>query len=150
MSDNERLRLIALDADDLAIMSAHVQDAVLKVKDITWLPREKRLVMAMNRFVWEAVDKTAKRKRDYVRRRAALHFDRVEAVQSSGVDRKADDAVLDLLAIRFEPHNAPSGDVLLDFAGGATIRLSVECLEAQLADLGPAWSTAYAPRHNLA
>jgi hypothetical protein len=149
MTDDDRLRLIALDAEDLAVLSAHAQDAVLKVADMTWLPKEKRFVLAMNRFVWEKAAKGSWRKRQYERRRSCLHFDRVEAVQSTGLDRDAKETVLELLAIRYEPGAIPSGDVLLDFAGGASIRLSVECLEAQLADLGPAWSAAHAPRHIL-
>jgi len=147
MADDDLLRLIALDAEDLAVLSAHVQDAVLRVGDISWLPREKHIVLAMNRFVWEAAGGGSWRRRDYQRRRAALHFARVEKVQSSGIDRAAEDAVLNLLALRFEPINPPSGEVVLDFAGDATIRLSVEVLEVELTDLGPAWSTGLAPRH---
>jgi hypothetical protein len=146
--DADLLRLIALDEEDLAIVSAHVQDAVLKIGDINWLPQERRIVLAINRFVWEATA-GKKRQRGYQRRRSALRFDRVDSVSSTGIDRAATDKVLELLAVRFEPNSAPSGDVLLDFAGGATISLSVECLEVQLTDLGPAWSTEYAPRHIL-
>ena len=149
MPGDDRLRLIALDTDDLTILSAYVQDAVLKVGDLRWLPREKRLVLAMNRFAWEAAPRGSWRRKDYQRRRAALRFDRVEAIQSNGIDRDAADAVLELLAIRFEPREEPSGDVLLLFAGGATVRLKVECLEAELTDLGPAWATQHAPRHVL-
>ena len=149
MTADDRLRLIALDTEDLAILSAHVQDAVLKIGEMSWIREEKRFVLAMNRFAWEHAGKGGRR-REYQRRRSALHFERVEAVKSTGLDRDAKDAVLELLAIRFEPRENPSGDVLLDFAGGATLRLSVECLEAQLADLGPAWSTPLLPRHSLA
>ncbi len=150
MSGDDRLRLIALDPEDLAVLSAHVQDAVLKVGDISWMAGENRLVLAMNRFVWEAAAGGRGRGRSYQRRRAALHFERVLSVRSTGIDREADQVVLELLAISFEPRESPSGDVVLHFAGGATIRLAVECLEAQLADLGPAWSTPHAPRHVLA
>jgi hypothetical protein len=146
MPDDDLLRLIALDTDDLAVLSAHVQDAVVRVKDINWLAREGHFVLGMNRFVWEAAQGGSWRKREYQRRRSALHFARVGKVQSVGIDRKSD-AVLELLAVAFEPSEAPSGDVLLDFAGGATIRLSVEVLEAELTDLGPAWATPIAPRH---
>ena len=147
MTVDDRLRLIALDGEDLAVLSAHVQDAVLKVGDMNWMPRERRFVLPMNRFAWEQESKT--RRRDHQRRRAALHFARVEGIRSAGFDRNAGDQVLELLAVRFEPTDAPSGDVLLEFAGGATVSLRVECLEAQLTDLGPAWSTPVAPRHDL-
>ena len=149
MTGDDRLRLIALDEQDLAVLSAFVQDAVLKVGDIRWLPGEKRFLLAMNRFAWDALGGT-RRKRDYQRRRAALHFARVDSIRSVGIDRANPETVLELLAVRFEPREEPSGDVVLDFAGGPTIRLAVECLEAQLTDLGPTWSTAHIPRHILA
>jgi hypothetical protein len=149
MTGDESLRLIALDADDLAIVSAYVQDAVLKVGEMIWLPREKRFVVTMKRFAWEAV-MGGRRKRQYQRRLATLHFERVEWVRSIGIDPSARESVLELLAVRFEARDSPSGEVLLDFAGGGAVRLSVECLEAQLTDLGPAWSTPHAPRHILA
>jgi len=149
-AEGDGLRLIALDNEDLAVLSAHVQDAVVQVGDLRWMPAEKRFVLAMNRFAWEAAAGRRWRRRNHQRRRSALHFARVEAVSSVGIDREATDAVLELLAIRFEPRESPSGDVLLDFAGGASIALKVECLEVQLTDLGPAWSTPHAPRHMLA
>ena len=149
MTGDDRLRLIALDADDLAIVSALVQDAVLKVGEISWMPRQQRFALAMNRFAWEA-PRLPGRRREYQRRRAVLHFERVGSARSTGLDPGAADTVLELLAVRFEPQENPSGHVLLDFAGGATISLSVECLEAQLADLGPAWSTPHAPQHSQA
>lgn len=149
MTGDDRLRLIALDAEDLAVLSAYVQDAVLKVGDIRWMPGGKRFLLAMNRFAWDALGGT-RRKRDYQRRRAALHFAQVESIRSVGIDRAKADTVLELLAIRFEPREEPSGDVVLDFAGGPAIRLTVECLEVQLTDLGPTWSTAHIPHHILA
>ena len=146
--DDDRVRLIALDTEDLSVLSAHVQDAVLKVADMRWMPREKRFLLTMNRFAWE-IAAAGSRRRDYQRHRAALHFERVETVRSAGIDRGAGDAVLQILALRFEAGDEPSGTVVVDFAGGATLRLDVEVLEAQLSDLGPAWSTGRAPRHGL-
>jgi hypothetical protein len=145
--DDDLIRLVALDIEDLAVLSAHVQDAVLKVEDIKWLPSDGHLVLAINRFAWETTPSGNWRRRDYQRRRSALHFARVQRVQSAGIDRAAGSKVLALLAIRFEPRNSPSGDIVLDFAGDAAIRLAVEVLEVQLTDLGPAWSTPIAPRH---
>ncbi|MBZ8135114.1 DUF2948 family protein [Afifella sp. IM 167] len=147
MASNDRLRLMAMDEEDLAILSAHVQDAVLKVGDITWLPAEKRLVLALNRFAWEATPSGKGLSRSYERRRTALHFERVEKVLSHGIDKSDKEAVLSLLAISFAAGEAPSGEVTLVFAGDATLKLAVECIEAQLSDLGPAWSTPNLPRH---
>lgn len=147
----DSLRLDAVDAVDLAIVSAHCQDAVLRVDDMTFHPAERRFVLAMNRFVWEAVDRRPRfslRRRDYERRRAALSFARVEGVRRLGLDQRAGSQVLSLLAIRFEAGDAPSGAIELVFAGGSAIRLDVECIEARLADLGAAWSTPARPDHD--
>lgn len=143
---DDRLRLIALDTDDLAVVSTLVQDSVLRLPDINWFHDEGRFVMAMNRFAWE---NEGKARGQHQRHRAALYLARASRVRSTGIDRNAPGTVLNLLAVRFEPTDEPAGEVVLEFAGGATIRVAVECLEVQLADLGPAWSTPHAPRHGL-
>ncbi len=142
------LKLIALDAEDLAVLSAHLQDAVLRVADIAFLKREKRFAAILNRFDWNvAVAEGAKRKKQQVRRRSGLRFERVLAAQTTGFDLKAKDAVLNLLAIGFEATEEPEGHVLLLFSGGAAIRLQVECIEAELKDLGAAWRARAKPNH---
>ncbi|WP_319772213.1 DUF2948 family protein [Breoghania sp.] len=144
------LKLVALDSDDLAIVSAHVQDAVLKVGDLRWLASENRFMLTMNRFVREATPKTTRKGvKEFERRRAMLHFNRVEKVSATGLRQDNKEAVLVLLAIRFEEGDAPAGRLLLDFAGGGKIRLDVECIEAQLADLGAAWATGSEPQHDI-
>ena len=147
MANPDLLRLAAIDAEDLAVVSAHVQDAVLKVGDMAYLPHEHRFVVAMNRFIWEKADG---RRRDYERRRAALTFDRVTAVKLSRIDRQRPDAVLELLAANFEPTDEPGGTVTLVFAGGGAVQLTVEVIEVRLADLGAAWATGAKPTHDLA
>lgn len=147
------LKLIALDAEDLAVISAHLQDAVLRVADMAYLPRERRLAMVLNRFDWEAETSATVKKgrRARVRRRAGLRFERVEAAQVQGIDVRDKNATLALLAIVFEPDEAAesvAGHVTLTFSGGAAIRLSVECVEAELKDLGAAWATRHTPSHN--
>ncbi|PZU93987.1 MAG: DUF2948 domain-containing protein [Chelatococcus sp.] len=138
----EPLKLIALDADDLAVVSAHLQDAVLKPADIAWLPAEKRFALAVRRFDWEGALHGERR-----RRLTALHFDRVLSVGSMQFDRGAVDKVLNLLAITFAQGEEPAGHVTLHFSEGAAIRLAVECVEAQMKDLGPMWEAAAMPGH---
>lgn len=141
------LRLAALDEEDLAVISAHVQDAVLMVGDLHWTPASHRFTLAMNRFAWEAGP--AGRAKSWQRRRAVLQFDRVLAAQAQCIRRDRPDAVLELLAVTFEPTDAPAGHVVLAFAGGGSLRLAVECIEARLADLGAAWQTKALPVHDL-
>ncbi|WP_089176691.1 DUF2948 family protein [Bosea sp. AS-1] len=144
MSDDaaEPLKLVALDADDLAIVSAHLQDAVLKAADIVYLPAEKRFALAARRFDWEGAVHGQRR-----RRLAALHFDRVLSVRSAKLDKNDTGKVLNLLAITFDQSDEPAGDVTLHFSEGAAIRLSVECVEAQMKDLGPVWEAVATPGH---
>lgn len=142
------LKLIAFDAEDLAVMSAHLQDAVLKVADIAYLPRERRFAAIGNRFDWsEAIGGARGKAQDYTRRRTALRFERVLGAKLQGIDLGRKDAVLALLAVSFEPGEVPAGSVTLHFAGGGAIRLEVECIEAELKDLGPVWRATSMPRH---
>jgi hypothetical protein len=136
------LKLVALDREDLDIVSAHLQDAVLKVADMVFLPREHRFALVANRFDWEGAVAGLRR-----RRRTGLSFVRVLSARISGFDPQAGETVLNLLAVTFQVLDAPSGVVELVFSGGAGLRLEVECLEAQLSDLGPAWEAVAVPAH---
>lgn len=141
------LKLIALDAEDLGMVSAHLQDAVFTVEDMAYLPNEQRFAVVLNRFDWEGTLAGGRRGKINRRRRSALRFDRVTAAQLQKIDVKARDRVLSLLTIGFEPGMPPAGFVTLVFAGGAAIRLEVECIEVELRDLGAAWSTKHRPDH---
>jgi len=142
------MKLVALDRDDIEIISTHVQDSVVKVADILWRPAEKRLVVALNRFDWESANDCENDcEPAYRRRRSALRFDRVLACKCRDVSPKDKDAVLNLLAVEFTETTSPSGVVTLVFSGGAALRLEVECLECELADLGPTWTTVACPAH---
>ena len=127
------LKLIALDSDDLAVISAHVQEAHVQASDIIWRQDEKRLVVGMSRLDWEQTlsGETASR-----RLVAALRFDRVLACKSRNIDPARPDATLELLGIEFNPTDDPGGSALLLFSQGGALRLDVECLECELTDLG--------------
>ena len=118
------LKLLALDSEDLDVISATTQDAVVRVADMGFAKTDQRFALLMNRY-----------------------FDRVSAVKVSGIDTNAHEGVLELLAIGFEETASPGGTVELRFAGGGTVRLDVECLEARLQDLGAAWAAKMKPEH---
>jgi len=139
------LKLAALDADDLTVISAHLQDAVMRVADMTFQKPQRRFAAVVNRFDWEAAGSAAQK--SLSRRRAGLRFDRVISAQVSKIDLTSKDTVLSLLAVQFEMTDDPAGDVTLHFSGGGAIRLHVECIEAELKDLGAAWATASKPVH---
>ena len=129
-----QLKLIALDADDLAVISTHVQDARIQTSDIIWRQDERRLVIGMNRLDWE---QTLAGEAEPRRLIAALRFDRVLACKSRNIDLGSRDKALDLVGIEFHEAEAPGGSALLLFAQGGALRLDVECLECELTDLGP-------------
>jgi hypothetical protein len=140
------LKLIALDGEDMQVVSAHLQDAVVRAGDIHWRPSEKRVVVALNRFDWESAIGDSP---GFRRCHSALRFERVLSCKCRSVDHGDKTAALNLLAVAFSETDAPGGVVTLTFSGGAALRLEVECLEAELADLGPAWGTEVCPDHAL-
>lgn len=142
------VRLMALDSEDLDVLAAHMQDAVLKEGDLQYDAKARQFALVANRFVWEEAE--GRRQRSFERRRAALHFDRVLSVRSRGIRRNDPEQVLSLLTVQFlaeEGMDAPSGVIELIFAEDVSVRLEVECIEVQLADLGPAWETRRRPKH---
>ncbi|PLW79053.1 DUF2948 family protein [Cohaesibacter celericrescens] len=148
------LKLAALDAEDLAVLSSQIQDAVVKVGAVNWIQSEGRIVMSMHRFAWE--EALQKRgffgpKPTYERHQAVLHFDRVTSVKARNIRMDAKEAVLNMLAITFEQNEeGPDGYVSIIFAGDAELRIGVECIEAQLTDTGGAWETENLPEHEAA
>jgi hypothetical protein len=138
------LKLLALDTEDLEVISAHVQDAVVRVPDMGYARGDRRFALLMNRFDWESGNG---RRDKGLRKRAALHFDAVQSVVTAGFDPASQQGVLELLDIAFQPIDGPAGIVELRFAGGGTVRLGVECLEARLADLGATWGASAKPNH---
>lgn len=136
------LKLSALDPADLEIISAHMQDAVVTLSDIRYLKKACKFALIANRFLWQT------EKPPYERRRTGLSFDRVLEAKSHRIRQGVDDAVLSLLAIAFTADEEPSGTIELTFSGGGQINLKVECIEARLEDLGPAWATPNLPSHD--
>lgn len=135
------MKLLAQDADDLTILSARLQDAVAKLGDFAWLPRERRFAGVVNRLTWEEGGKT--------RVRSGLHFDGVLAVKSQNVKLGAKHAVVSILALRFTPRavDDPAGVIEIVLAGGGAIRLDVECIDAVLSDMTQPWAAIGTPDH---
>lgn len=142
----DALKLVALDKDDLAIVSAHMQDAVVRREDLTYLPGERRFALVARRFDWEAPETPR-------RRLTGLHFERVMHARRFNLPN-GNEAILELLAVTFTPgeegQESPGGTIELVFAGGMAIRLEVECIEAQMKDLGPIWEAVARPVHDVA
>ncbi|MGL4324802.1 MAG: DUF2948 family protein [Beijerinckiaceae bacterium] len=120
------LKLIAFDTDDLAVISAHLQEADLTAAQIAWLPREKRLALVCARTD-HAGDRSS--------RPCGVHFDRVTRVERLKMPAPDGLQALRLLGVTFAAGEAPAGHIVLLFDGGGALRLTVECIEAALTDL---------------
>ena len=129
------LRLKALDADDLAVVSSLVQDSVFPSSEMVWKSKERRFALLLNRFRWEDADKAQTRNRAFERVQSVLAIEDVTAVRSQGVPRGDADTVLSLLSISFEAGEDGTGTVVLTLAGDGAIALSVEALEVVLRDV---------------
>lgn len=136
------LRLIAQDADDLKVLSALVQDAVLTARDLKYSARNRRFSLLLNRFRWEDRTQAQTAGRAYERVRAVLDFGDVERVTHQGLDRRDPETVFSLLAVEFVPDpgseaDSPAGPgrIVMTFAGDGAIALQVECLQVHLADV---------------
>jgi hypothetical protein len=146
----EPLKLRALDAEDLGVFSACLQDAILPLSDMAYLRDQKRFVMMANRFVWEGLKQEAAQAPDVdgeasrERVLGLLTVERVTGVRVTGLDQRDRSRILSLLAIR-----SGEGRIDLLFAGGGVIRLDVERIRARLDDKGEPWPTAWQPYHPL-
>ena len=137
----DALKLLARDAEDLSVISAILQDALIPVSEMAYLPEERRFAVVANRFLWERTP-TTPRQRSRERRLSGLSISGVTAVRRRGFSLGERDRILVLLAIR---HVA--GALQLDFAGGASIRLETEEIVCHLDDLSEPWPTRWQPRH---
>jgi hypothetical protein len=145
----ELLRLIAFDEDDLHVLSAHLQDSVVRIQDVIFLPKERRFAAVLKRFDWvKAAASSDDPDGIFERREAALRFERVLGAQYRNLPLDhAEGSVTALLAVNFEAGDPPGGFIELVFAGGGAIRLHVECIEGELRDLGMVWRTRRKPQH---
>jgi Protein of unknown function (DUF2948) len=137
------LKLLALDREGLGVISAHAQNTCVKRSDMAWLPRQRRFVVAGMRYDWVGA-KTGPAERVS----SVLRFDRVLKVSRLGMSDNRGDT-LNLLGVTFEKTDPPAGMIILAFADGALVRLEVECLEAELCDMGLRKPAEACPGHAL-
>jgi Protein of unknown function (DUF2948) len=141
---DQPLKLVALDREGLGVISAHVQNTCVKRSDMVWLPSQRRFVVAGMRYDWVGA-KTGPEERVA----SVLRFDRVLKVAHLGLNDTNKDAVLNLLAVTFEKTDPPAGMIILAFADGSLVRLEVECVEAELRDMGLRQPAQACPGHAL-
>jgi hypothetical protein len=136
----EKMKLSALDADDLGVISAAIQDSLVAVRDCAYFAGEKRFVLLLNRFCWEADPGIETR---FWRTHSALVFNEVNAVHHHAIPLNEPDRVLELLSVGLENDRS----ALLRFAADRAIRLEIGRLACHLGDVGEPWPTPWKPAH---
>ncbi len=141
--DNAALKLRAEDAEDLAVISACLQDALVPVRDLAFVREDRTFLLVANRFRWEGGLRPGSGEVGHQRTLCGVSFSEVTAVAYSGFRRSEAGRILSLLAIR-----SASGAILLEFSGGAAIRLEVARVLCHARDIGEPWPTQWQPRHD--
>lgn len=141
------VRLKADSEEDLAVLSAMIQDATIRVGDIAWLKSKRRFAVVLNRYRWEEDAPQGNKKPERVR--AALRFENVLAATFKNVPVGDKDHILGLLAVSARTDDDGGGMLDLDFSGFASIRLEVECIEAYLEDMTRPWRALARPDHDV-
>ena len=143
----KNLKLIARTEEDLRVVSAHLQDSIASVSDIANLKKNKSLLMQLNRFMWEDVEKGVFRKNKRIR--TVLKFENVLKVFSKNINQKKKDNFLDFLAIETTKMPDNNYEMKITFAGDSIIRIITEVIEVTLDDQGEPWDTKNKPKHQV-
>ncbi len=145
------LKLTALDAEDLQVVSALLQDAVGRIGDTAYLPKRRQFAAMFNRFRWEneidAGQNSPLGRRRPQRVRCAAHFNGILAVRTLGVLQSNPEQLLNLLSIAVTQKAGAAADIRLLFAGGAEILLDAECIDCYVEDMSEPWPAIRRPVH---
>jgi len=143
---NFNLKLLALNNDDLKVLSAYLQDSVVLVKDMIFLKKSRTFLIMVNRFMWEDIELGIFRENKRIR--CAVKFENVLKVKSRNISQKKKDKILELLSIDSEAKNNKK-ELLITFAGNNEIVLIVEEINILLDDVGLPWKVKHVPKHQL-
>ena len=141
----KNLKLIARTEEDLRVVSAHLQDAIVNVSDIANLKKNKIFLMQMNRFMWEDVEKGVFRKNKRIR--TIIKIENVLNVHSKNINQSKKDKFLDFLTIETNRMPDNNYEMKIVFAGDSIIKIISEVIEVTLDDQGEAWDTKNMPKH---
>ena len=145
--DVKNLKLIANSNEDLRVISAHLQDAIVSATDIVNLKKNRIFLIQLNRFMWEDVEKGVFRKNKRIR--TVLKFDNVVGVTSKNINQDNNNRFLDFLALESTTMPDKSYEINLIFSGDAIIKVRSEVIEVTLDDQGTAWSSKTKPKHKF-
>ena len=129
------LKLLAQNQDDLAVISAATQDAILRVGDMKFDKTARTLVFRASRFMHE--------KNQSKRVQTGVQFNHVLSLSAKNIDRSDPEAYMVLLSMEC----VGDEEVHLVFSGGGEMRLKIEYIEARLVDYAQERGTDKLPLH---
>lgn len=145
--NRNKIRLMAHSEQDLAVLSALMQDAIGKTSEVAWLSSRRIFALVVNRFRWEDAEAAREEGRAYERVRSGLHVENVLEAKFRGFDVQRGQEVFDLLDISFQADEDGTGTVHIECAGGGCFALTVEALDVRMADMDTVWRTQHLPHH---
>ena len=141
------LKLLATSDEDLRIVAAHLQDAIVSIQDIASLKKNRIFLIQLNRFMWEDIEKGVFRKNQRIR--TVLKFDNVISVLSKNINTKKDKNFLDFLTIESNLLPDKSYEIKLIFSKNSVIKIKAEVIDVTLDDQGSPWESKTQPKHNF-
>jgi hypothetical protein len=141
VSGEQPLKLRAIDIQDLAVVSAFLQDSIANVSEMAYLPEQRLFVLAVCRFRWERAV-SASPEQIFERVSCAITINDVDTPKYRGFSLKDRHRTMPLLAITFD-----DSEVTLTFGGEAAVRLPVTGLDLRVEDFGKCWPTKTTPEH---
>ena len=141
------LKLLAVSDEDLRVVAAHLQDAIVSVQDIASLKKNRIFLIQLNRFMWEDVETGVFRKNKRIR--TVLKFDNVTSVLSKNINIKKNKFFLDFLTIESSLLPDKSYEIKLIFSGDAVIKIKTEVIDVTLDDQGSPWESRTQPKHDF-
>lgn len=145
--EHKPLRLLAQDMEDIAVVGSLLQDALVPLRDISYQPADRQLLMVVNRFCWEDA-KGADDNGPFYRTHTGVRIDNVARVSYRGVNRKDPDQVHELLTVVCDDSGDDGAVLALHFSGSGVIRIEVDSVYCGLEDLGAPWPTPWRPDHS--
>ena len=147
MDERVKLKLLGKNQEDLKIISAYLQDSILIVNDIVFLKQNRIVVMIVNRFMWEDIEKGVFRQNKRIR--CAVKFEEVIKVKSKNINQKNKNKPLECLAIKCSSIFDETYETKIFFSGGGIITINSEVIEVVMHDLDKPWNVKHIPTHKI-
>ena len=143
----KNLKLLATSDEDLRVIAAHLQDAIVSTKETANLKKNRIFLIELNRFMWEDVEKGVFRKNKRIR--TIVKFDNVINVVSKNINLREEKNFLDFLTIESSLLLDKSYEIKLIFSGNGIIKIKAEVIDVTLEDQGASWESKMQPKHNF-